>query len=351
MKKVSIIVPVYNTKESYLRKCIESLINQTIDEIEIIIIDDGSREECAQICDEYGLKYKNVQVIHQKNQGQGMARSNGLNLASGEWIMFVDSDDWVENNICEKLLVEAKSDVDIIMSSCNECYKNKIIPIIMFDGKEQVWEKEKERLELQLISKSILGSKSYKAKNLMVEWAKLYRKSFLEKNRINMIATMQYMEDFIFNLYCFEHARKIVYKNYFLYNYRQRINSVSTNSEINRVEDYLKYLEAEKEFINLYNKPLIFQKAHEVRTISSIIAVINKNIFTPKVEYKKGKEKIKELLNKNGKLLYTVKLKYFTTYEKICIILLRREKYWLFRIMSLIRYNIKEIKLKTRYYV
>lgn len=158
MKQISIIVPVYNTNEKYLRECLNSLINQTISsEIEIIIVDDGSKKECAKICDEYSKKYENIKAIHQENQGLGMSRNNGMKIAKGKWIMFVDSDDWVENNICEKLLQYDEDDTDIIVSSCNECYKTGKEPIVMFGGKEKIWDKdnqeEKEKLKLQLIAR------------------------------------------------------------------------------------------------------------------------------------------------------------------------------------------------------
>ena len=96
MKKISIIVPVYNTKEKYLKKCLDSLISQTIQpQIEIIIVDDGSKKDIAELCDAYAQKYEYIKVIHQNNQGLAMSRNNGMKQAKGEWIMFVDSDDWV----------------------------------------------------------------------------------------------------------------------------------------------------------------------------------------------------------------------------------------------------------------
>lgn len=351
MKEVSIIVPVYNTKEEYLRNCINSLINQTISEkIEIIIVDDGSNTKCAKICDEYSQKYNNIEVLHQKNKGPGISRNRGIDLATGEWIMFVDSDDWVENNICEELLNGIENNVDIIISACNKCYKNKKIQMSMFE--KEYKNLEKEKLELQLISKSFLGKNAYCASNLMVYWARLYRRDFIKNNKLNCVTKIRYMEDFIFNLYCFECARKIVYKDYFLYNYRQRKNSESSINYFGRIDDYLKYIKEEEGFIKKYNKPQIFYEAHKVRTISSIVAAINKHIYVPDMQYKDAIKVINKLLEQKNinTYLYEVNTKYFTRYEQLCVFLLRNKAYYIFYLISLIRFFIKNIKIKEIYF-
>ena len=96
--KVSIIVPVYNV-EKYLVRCMESLLNQTLKEIEIILVDDGSPDNCPQMCDEYARRDSRVKVIHKSNAGLGYARNSGLDVAVGEYIAFVDSDDYVDTSM------------------------------------------------------------------------------------------------------------------------------------------------------------------------------------------------------------------------------------------------------------
>ena len=93
---VSIIVPVYKVPEQYLRKCIESTIAQTLENIEILLVDDGSPDQCGKICDEYAEKDNRIQVLHKKNGGLSSARNYGCKAAQGKWIMFVDGDDWIE---------------------------------------------------------------------------------------------------------------------------------------------------------------------------------------------------------------------------------------------------------------
>ena len=100
--KISIIVPVYNV-EPYLRQCLNSLVNQTLKDIEIICVNDGSPDDCLSILHEHAEKDNRIAVINQKNTGLSGARNSGLKVASGEYVMFVDSDDWVDVRICEEL--------------------------------------------------------------------------------------------------------------------------------------------------------------------------------------------------------------------------------------------------------
>jgi glycosyltransferase involved in cell wall biosynthesis len=110
---ISVIVPVYNA-ERYLHKCLDSIINQTYTQLEIILVDDGSPDNCGSICDDYAKKDDRIKVIHQKNKGISCARNSGLNQAIGDYIGFVDSDDWIHEKMYETLITQAllnKSDL------------------------------------------------------------------------------------------------------------------------------------------------------------------------------------------------------------------------------------------------
>ena len=326
LKQISVIVPVYNTKEEYLRKCINSLIAQTIyNEIEIIIVDDGSKEQCAKICDEYSSKYENIKVIHQENQGLSVSRNNGMKVAQGKWIMFVDSDDWVENDIGEKMLELQKEDIDIIMTSCNLCYKNEIIPINNFDGKDKIWDKNnKDKIELQVIYSPILRKARYDAKYFVTVWGKLYRRSFIEKYKLYDICNLRFKEDNIFNLHCFELANKIIYKNYCLYNYRQCKNSLINTKDFEFIDLYIEYLEKELEFIKKSNKQEIFYEAHYIKVVQSIVNIIKQYMTKNNVSYKKQREKLIEQLDKEiiKNALYNINLKHLDLCRKIFLSLI-----------------------------
>jgi glycosyltransferase involved in cell wall biosynthesis len=115
MDLISIIIPVYKV-EKYLEQCMNSVFNQTYRNIEIILIDDGSPDRCGLMCDEYAVKDSRVKVVHKTNGGVSAARNKGLEEADGDWILFVDSDDWVESDVCEVALKTAmENNADIVM--------------------------------------------------------------------------------------------------------------------------------------------------------------------------------------------------------------------------------------------
>ena len=144
MPKISVIVPVYNV-EKYLRKCIESILNQTFREFELILVDDGSTDSSGKICDEYALKDSRIKVIHKENGGASSARNAGLDVAKGEYIGFVDSDDWIEMDMygeLYRLIKENNTDISVCginnikdIKYKNENLKEKI-QIIKKEGEE-----------------------------------------------------------------------------------------------------------------------------------------------------------------------------------------------------------------------
>lgn len=134
MAKVSVIVPVYKV-ENYLRKCVDSLLDQTLTDIEIILVDDGSPDNCGKICDEFAAKDHRVKVIHKQNEGLSMARNVGIMAATSPYIGFVDSDDYVADDMYEVLYKNlVKNSADISVCGLYDCYSEKKIP--QFAGKE-----------------------------------------------------------------------------------------------------------------------------------------------------------------------------------------------------------------------
>ena len=103
MAKVSVIIPVYKVEE-YLERCVQSVLNQTLKDIEIVLVDDGSPDNCPKMCDEFAKKDSRIKVVHKNNEGLGKARNSGLEVATGEYVAFVDSDDYVHPEMYEILL-------------------------------------------------------------------------------------------------------------------------------------------------------------------------------------------------------------------------------------------------------
>ena len=206
---ITIIIPVYNVKP-YLRQCIDSVVEQTCYNLEIIIIDDGSTDGSGEICDEY-IRDPRVQVIHQQNQGLSVARNVGLDIATGDYIMFVDSDDWVEPLFCEipyKAAVETGADLVIFRY---DRHKNGTIETL---GVNEAGLK-KQGTAMQLLC-SGAG---------MAVWNKLYKKSLFKDLRFPV---GKYYEDSVITPTLVHAARRVYFKNDVLYHYRYRKGSITT---------------------------------------------------------------------------------------------------------------------------
>ena len=149
MPTISVIVPVYNA-EKYLHTCVDSILNQTFSDFELILVDDGSPDRCGSICDEYATRDIRVQVIHKKNGGVSEARNVGLDCAKGKYISFIDPDDWVEKDLLQETLdFSRKTGTDIVCFEVCEVRRDKKHVQYRFDG-EQVFE-AKDALEKILI--------------------------------------------------------------------------------------------------------------------------------------------------------------------------------------------------------
>lgn len=220
--KVSIIIPVYGV-EKYLEECLDSVINQTYSNLEIILIDDESPDQCPVICDEYALKDNRIKVIHKKNGGAGSARNAGLKICTGEYICFVDSDDYVYPNYVEKLVSEAvRQKAEIIVSNFDYLYQNK------------------KKTEKELMKTNEFSSVEYLEEflinwNCSLIWNKIFKKDILKSL---FFVEGRRIDDEFFTYQAVIKAKKIVQIEDCLYVYRMRKSSVM-NSSVSRYEKML----------------------------------------------------------------------------------------------------------------
>lgn len=212
--KVSVVVPIYNV-EYYLRRCIESIINQSYKNLEIILVDDGSPDACPEICDDYVKKDDRIKVIHQENSGVSVARNNGIKLATGEYLVFADSDDYLEINMIEECIkISEKKNLDILLFDWYDDFG---------DGKIKKFLDRNYLKNRDMILYGILWDKipSY-------PWNKFFRRKiwdnvkFLENTTFEDLAIMPEI---------FNKANRIGYLNKHLYNYNCT-NSTSITSNI-----------------------------------------------------------------------------------------------------------------------
>ena len=215
---VSIIVPIYNM-ERYLEECIKSIRKQTYKHIEIVLVDDGSTDKSYEICLSHQKLDKRIKVIQQKNSGVSVARNTGIINSEGSWVMFVDPDDTISEEIIESLLEKVSKDVEVIACTCLAFQEGKEAVCHFFDGDFCFTSmEEKKHLYKQLLDMKY----GQKGENIFtaigVPWGKLYKRSLLEK--VRFIPTLKRAQDNIFNLEIFCTAKTVIYIDEPLYHYR-----------------------------------------------------------------------------------------------------------------------------------
>ena len=231
MKKISVIIPIYNV-EKYLKRCIESIIKQTYSNLEIILVDDGSPDGCAKICDEYKNKDERIVVIHKKNGGLSDARNAGLKVATGVIISYIDSDDYVDLDMYEKMTkaMEEKN-ADIVVCGTNIDYE---------DGHTKVkCEKEEKSFNRE---EALIELNSFKSFDMAV-WNKLYKREVVDKIEFPV---GKKSEDYFVMYQYFARAKKVVIINQAKYHYFQRSNSISRGKNV--THDYIEGSKSQKEF-------------------------------------------------------------------------------------------------------
>lgn len=218
MPTISVIVPVYNV-EKYLRCCVDSILVQTFTDIEVLLVNDGSTDGSGAICDEYAQLDCRVRVFHKGNGGVSSARNLGLDEATGKWIMFVDSDDKVAPEICERLLEHA---AEGCMPIC-ACYKWKDD-----DLKRGYPEAEKSKYSVNEFMKIRAW--------LLSPWGRLYEKEIIKKENLRFLENISYGEDRVFNYEYLQFVSEITVINTPFYYYRTLSNSLSQGRYISEFE-------------------------------------------------------------------------------------------------------------------
>lgn len=214
---ISIVVPIYNV-EKELPRCVESIRNQTYENIEIILVDDGSTDDCPRICDTYLEKDKRIKVVHKPNGGLSDARNVGLQAATGTYLLYVDSDDYLELDACEKLYSVMTNEVDFVIGVIRE-----------IDGEKIVFQRHSN-----LEERKIYTAREYMIKSIQAnEWyapavLNLYRRNFLIRNNL-FFKVGYHFEDQQMLPRLFLAANKVSYVDYPFYNYVIREGSITTS--------------------------------------------------------------------------------------------------------------------------
>ncbi len=236
--KVSVIVPIYNV-ERYLRRAIDSLLVQTLEEIEIILVDDGSPDGCAQIIDEYADQYRKCFVLHKQNGGVSDARNAGMEIAHGEYIAFVDPDDYIEPNMIEKLYIEAKSKHSdlVICGYFEEFSENDIMEQKIEFGENHVTGKDASIFFIN-------------GKYGAYAWNKLFKKSLIDQNHIRFPKGIMISEDTVFFSRYLQYTKEVAVIEEGLYHYIRNTGSICAKYHKRQYEYYKAGNDAKVELID-----------------------------------------------------------------------------------------------------
>nr|WP_315170125.1 glycosyltransferase [uncultured Flavobacterium sp.] len=241
--KISIIIPIYNV-EKYLSRCMDSILNQTLKDIEIIMVDDESPDKCPSMCDEYARQDSRVKVIHKKNGGLGFARNSGLEIASGEFVSFVDSDDYVALNMYETLYSQAKkSNLDTLFCVYQNVENNitkknketKIGNIEIFDTRQKI-----QNFLLDMIGTE--PNYSVDRKYEMSTCCAIYSRNTIENNNIRFCSEKQFIsEDIIFHIDYLQKVSKIglLREAFYYYCHDISVSSLTKTFREDRFERYI----------------------------------------------------------------------------------------------------------------
>ena len=215
---VSIIVPIYNV-EAYLKECIDSIRGQTMQEMDIILVDDGSPDSCPQMCDQFAAEDKRIRVFHRENMGVSAARNFGMEQAEADWIMFVDPDDWLEKDAVEVLVRKAvQTNCEIV---CGSFYWNYTGRQIQARSKAAGANEYLVRENLDFLFECVICRCDHRtAVWLGTSWGQIYRADYLKENQIHFPVGLKKSEDVVFNLSAVWHAERICILDVPVYHYR-----------------------------------------------------------------------------------------------------------------------------------
>lgn len=316
MDKISIIVPVYNV-EKYLEKCINSIINQTYQNLEIILIDDGSIDYSSKICDIFAEKDNRIRVIHKENEGVSVTKNLGIKISTGSYISFVDSDDYIDPRYIETLyknLIEC--DADISTLSYKVIRKDGTIIQTGADGLNMQEDEIAIYEDIDII-KELLKQKTIK--NFV---CKLYKKSILCEFPVGVN-----YEDIIFSFEVLRKAKRVVYQNSCFYNYLKRKGSITaTITEKNLIDFGNAIFDRYTQVKNTYPS---LQKYNMYAFFESTMALSIKSVICDQ-QYSKVNDKLEEFLTiikDYTKANMEEFLPLLNDYQKLCLYLIMYNTY------------------------
>lgn len=262
---VSVIIPVYNA-EKYINQCIDSIIDQTYKNLQIIIVNDGSTDNTPEICEEYCKKDGRIEFYNKKNGGVSSARNYGISKSYGKWVLFIDSDDWLEINTIEQCMNHLQNgEYDICFIGYKACYSERGIQQIFVEDKIKVVEIEKK--DFQSFQENILNRDRKVCVNRklikLASAGKMYRRDLIVQNNIYFPESINNGEDAVMNLYAYYYAKKGICIEKELYCYRQHNESETHKLNMNIEKCMDELFDLERQFVEETNKTIPYNLLYE----------------------------------------------------------------------------------------
>ena len=302
-EKISVIVPVYNV-EAYLERCVESILQQTYAHFELILINDGSTDSSGQICDHLASQYENIKVYHIENAGVSNARNMGIQLATGSWVTFIDSDDFVTQDYLATLASAAEGlNVGFVIAPLHHIKNGIVTDIPSHSGKTELWSTEETMKELLMTTRTSF-----------FPVAKLFKRDLLADEKFN--TNYHLAEDALFLTELLLKTRcscVFIDKPVYYYDHREGSATTSVNRHVfDTIEVYKQIIaQVSQAFPNLKYELIN-------RECWSYITVYDKIIFTSREEYQKEKAELRNWIVQHRREIW--KDAYFTTFRKVAIL-------------------------------
>lgn len=349
---LTIIIPVYKIKEIYLRECIDSIIKQNHQGCRVLLIDDGSPDDCGKICDEYARNNNFIKAIHQENKGVSVARNLGLENTSTKWVAFVDADDWLSSdyiNGLKNLLNKKESEhADIVMFDYVREFKNHRNKESLAISNGFLNEEHLNECRKALFYK-LMQNNAYNPYTVIGLWDKVYSMDFIKRNQLKFNPAAKKGQDRLFNAEAINATSSIYYVNKEYYHYRcweeSRTNRFDPNI-INLTKIEIMSLQATLRKYALENK---YQDELNARICTRLYTCMRLYYFNPlnKKKYKEIKKEIIDLVDSEpfSSALKSVQLKCLTFPEKIFVECIRLNWIGLLSIMVKIKSGLTKRKL------
>lgn len=343
--KISIIIPMYNSEE-YISQCLKSVVSQTYKNIEILVVNDGSKDKSLEIVDQFAKNDSRIKVITQKNQGLSSARNTGLKYKTGEYVLFLDSDDWIDKETCENTLNTLnETDSDVVMWAYTREYSNKS-KVSKYFGEDPITWKSGEQ---KLIHRRMIGPVNGELKtpqnldSMVTAWGKLYKSSILDG--IEFIDTKIIgTEDALYNVYVFKKVNVVTYLPNTFSHYRKNNTTSLTHSYKEKLPlQWREMYRMMQVFLDDIKASDIYYEALDNRICLGIIGLGLNIIEDNSISIEQKKEALKKILDMPHyeNALTKLKLKYLPKHWKVFFLCAKQKNIYslliLLKIMNLLR--------------